>query len=126
MDLMRYDDHAPKNIMDYLFVELIEWGRGEGYQAFDFGMAPLAGLEDRPLAPILSRVGNLFFERGEDLYNFQGIRKYKDKYDPTWQPRYVAAARKWAIPVLLADVGLMSSGGVAGLTKRPRKVDEVA
>ena len=121
MDLMRYSDTAPKNIMDYLFVELIAWGQAEGYQAFEFGMAPLAGLDDRPLAPIMSRVGNLLFERGEEIYNFQGVRRYKDKYDPLWQPRYIAAAHKWAIPILMADVGLLSSGGVASLAKRPKK-----
>ena len=124
MDLMRYSDEAPKNIMDYLFVELIGWGRRQGYQAFEFGMAPLAGLEDRPLAPMMSRVGNLLFERGEEIYNFQGVRRYKGKYDPVWQPRYVAAPHKWAIPILLADVGLLSSGGVAGLAKRPRRTEE--
>jgi lysylphosphatidylglycerol synthetase-like protein (DUF2156 family) len=121
MDLMRYADEAPKNVMDYLFVELIGWGREAGYTAFEFGMAPLAGLEDRPLAPIMSRVGRLLFERGEELYNFRGVRRYKDKYDPVWQPRYIAAPHKWAIPLLLADVGLLSSGGVGGLSRRARK-----
>jgi phosphatidylglycerol lysyltransferase len=121
MDLMRYSDDAPKNIMDYLFVELIAWGRAQGYEAFEFGMAPLAGLDDRPLAPMMSRVGNLLFERGEEIYNFQGVRRYKDKYDPVWQSRYIAAPHKWAIPLLLADVGLLSSGGVAGLAKRPKR-----
>lgn len=124
MDLMRYSDEAPKNIMDYLFVELIAWGQAQGYQAFEFGMAPLAGLDDRPLAPIMSRVGNLLFERGEEIYNFQGVRRYKDKYDPLWQPRYIAAPHKWAIPLLMADVGLLSSGGVSSLAKRPRRVEE--
>ncbi|THD81789.1 MAG: bifunctional lysylphosphatidylglycerol flippase/synthetase MprF [Phenylobacterium sp.] len=124
MDLMRYADEAPKNIMDYLFVELIAWGREQGYAAFEFGMAPLAGLEDRPLAPIMSRVGRLLFERGEEIYNFQGVRRYKDKYDPLWQPRYLAAPRKWTIPLLMADVGLLSSGGVSGLAKRPKRAEE--
>jgi phosphatidylglycerol lysyltransferase len=124
IDLMRYADDAPKDIMDFLFVELIAWGQAEGFQAFDFGMAPLAGLDDRPLAPIMSRVGRLLFERGEDIYNFQGVRRYKDKYDPLWAPRYIAAARKWAIPILMADVGLMSSGGVAGLTRRGKRPSE--
>jgi len=121
MDLMRYSDEAPKNVMDYLFVELMQWGREQGYDAFEFGAAPLAGLEDRPLAPIMSRVGRLLFERGEELYNFRGVRRYKDKYDPVWQPRYIAAPHKWSIPLLLADVGLLSSGGVAGLRGKPRK-----
>jgi phosphatidylglycerol lysyltransferase len=126
MDLMRYADEAPKNIMDYLFVELIEWGRREGYQAFEFGMAPLAGLDDRPLAPMLSRVGRLLFERGEEIYNFQGVRKYKDKYDPLWRPRYVAAPNRWQIPLVLADLSLLTSGGVVGLAKRPKREAEAA
>ncbi|HYD46356.1 MAG TPA: bifunctional lysylphosphatidylglycerol flippase/synthetase MprF [Phenylobacterium sp.] len=121
MDLMRYGEEAPKNIMDYLFVELLLWGQAEGYTAFDFGMAPLAGLDDRPRAPILSRVGRLLYERGEEIYNFQGVRRYKDKYDPVWQPRYLAAPHTWQLGFVLADVGLLSSGGVAGLARRPRR-----
>ena len=124
MDLMRYSDEAPKNVMDYLFVELLQWGKDEGYSAFEFGVAPLAGLQDRPLAPIMSRVGRLLYERGEEIYNFQGVRRYKDKYDPVWKPRYIAAPQKWAIPFLLADIGLLSSGGMSGLAKRPKKPPE--
>jgi lysylphosphatidylglycerol synthetase-like protein (DUF2156 family) len=126
MDLMRYSGEAPKNIMDFLFVELLNWGREQGYQAFEFGMAPLAGLEARPLAPWMSRLGRLVFERGEELYNFQGVRRYKDKYDPVWAPRYIAAANKFSITVGLADVGLLSSGGVGALAKRPRRAEAPA
>jgi phosphatidylglycerol lysyltransferase len=126
VDLMRHGRDAPKNVMDYLFVEIIEWGREQGYEAFEFGMAPLAGLEDRPLAPIMSRVGRLLFERGEEIYNFRGLRRYKDKYDPVWQPRYIAAPHKWTIPILMADVGLLSSGGVANLARRPKRADDPA
>jgi phosphatidylglycerol lysyltransferase len=122
IDLMRYSDAAPKNIMDFLFVELMRWGREEGYVAFEFGMAPLAGLEHRPLAPIMSRVGRLLFERGEEIYNFRGVHRFKDKYDPVWQPRYIAAPHKWAIPILIADVGLLSSGGIAGLGRRSKRL----
>lgn len=121
IDLMRYVDEGPRHIMDFLFLELLEWGRNEGYAAFDFGTAPLSGLQDRPLAPVISRVGRLIFDRGEEIYNFQGVRRYKDKYDPIWQPRYVAAARRWTIPLVLADVSLLTSGGVSGLAKRPER-----
>lgn len=126
MDLMRYSAEAPKNIMDFLFVELLQWGREQGYRAFEFGMAPLAGLEDRPLAPLMSRLGRKLFERGEDIYNFQGVRRYKDKYDPVWAPRYIAAANKWAITVALADVSLLSSGGMSALAKRPKRAETPA
>jgi phosphatidylglycerol lysyltransferase len=120
MDLMRYADDAPKNVMDFLFVELLLWGQAQGFGAFEFGVAPLAGLTDRPLAPIMTRLGRYVFDKGEEFYNFQGVRRYKDKYDPVWQPRYIAAPYKWALPILLADVGLLSSGGVAGLRRKPK------
>jgi hypothetical protein len=71
----------------------------------------------------MSRVGRLLFERGEEIYNFRGVRRYKDKYDPVWQPRYVAAPHKWQIPMVMADVGLLSSGGMAGLTRRRARAD---
>ncbi|MFN9032633.1 MAG: phosphatidylglycerol lysyltransferase domain-containing protein [Alphaproteobacteria bacterium] len=123
IDLMRYNWAAPKRIMDFLFVELISWGREQGYGYLDFGNAPLAGLEDRPLAPVMTRVGRLMFDLGEDVYNFQGVRSYKDKFHPNWEPRYAAAPAKWAIAILLADVSLLSSGGLAGLTRRPKKAE---
>jgi phosphatidylglycerol lysyltransferase len=53
------------------------------------------------------------------------VRRYKDKYDPLWQPRYIAGPHKWAIPLLMADVGLLSSGGMAALAKRPKREPEV-
>ena len=126
MDLMRYAAEAPKNIMDFLFVELLQWGREQGFRTFEFGMAPLAGLEDRALAPLMSRLGRRLFERGEDIYNFKGVRRYKDKYDPVWAPRYIAAANKWALTVALADVSLLSSGGVGALTKRAKRPEAPA
>lgn len=121
MDLMRYGADGPKNVMDFLFVELLGWARAEGYRVFEFGVAPLAGLEARPLSPLFSRIGRAVFDNAERFYNFQGVRRYKDKYDPEWEPRYVAAPQGWHIPFVLADVGLLSSGGVAGLVRpQPR------
>ena len=37
---------------------------------------------------------------------------------------FILPARKWAIPFLMADVGLISSGGMAGLTRRGRKPED--
>ena len=48
IDLMRYVPEAPKGMMDYLFVELMLWGRQQGYEWFSLGMAPLSGLGHIP------------------------------------------------------------------------------
>jgi phosphatidylglycerol lysyltransferase len=113
IDLMRYDQAAPKGIMDYLFVELMLWGSANGYQSFNLGMAPLSGLEQRSLAPLWHKIGHLIFTHGENFYNFEGLRNYKNKFDPKWQPRYLACPGGWwNLPRTLVDVSRLISGGI--------------
>lgn len=115
IDLMRYCSAAPKNVMDFLFVHLIEWGKANGYREFDLGMAPLAGLDTHRLAPAFSRLGAAVFEQGEPLYGFRGLRAYKDKFDPEWRPLYLAVWPGASIAGTMLDVALLTSGGVRGL-----------
>ncbi len=111
VDLMRYSDEAPKGVMDFLFVELMLWGKARGYKWFNLGMAPLAGLEDRRLAPAWHKFGRLVYRWGEDFYNFEGLKRYKEKFLPEWRPRYLAAPGGLALPRILLDVtSLIASG----------------
>jgi phosphatidylglycerol lysyltransferase len=115
IDLMRHSPDGPHGVMDYLFVRCIQWAKAEGLGALDLGMAPLAGLEDRRLAPVFARVGALVFEEGGALYGFQGLRSYKAKFFPDWKPRFIAAPISTPLPLALLDVALLSSGGWPGL-----------
>jgi phosphatidylglycerol lysyltransferase len=114
VDLMRYLPDSPDGIMDYMFTELLLWGKQEGYQWFNFGMAPLSGLDDRALAPFWSKAGSLIFRHGEHFYNFQGLRRYKDKFGPKWQAMYLACRGGFALPRILVNVASLISGGLKG------------
>jgi phosphatidylglycerol lysyltransferase len=118
IDLMRYLSEAPKGIMDYLFIELMLWGAREGYGQFNLGMAPLSGLESHPLAPLWHRLGILIFRHGEHFYNFEGLRAYKDKFAPTWRPKYLVAPGGLGLPTVLLDVAALISGGIKGIFSR--------
>lgn len=118
VDLMRHLPDGPAGIMDYLFIELMQWARGEGYQWFNLGMAPLSGLQNRRLAPLWMRFGALVFGRGERFYNFRGLHRYKDKFDPEWEPRYLAVPAGVALPVVLANVASLIAGGLSGVVRR--------
>lgn len=115
IDLMRYGATAPRNVMDFLFINLIEWGKANGYHSFDLGMAPLAGLDTHRLAPAFSRVGAVVYEEGEALYGFRGLRAYKDKFEPDWRPLYIAVLPGTSVAGAMLDVALLTSGGVRGL-----------
>lgn len=111
IDLMRFDPAvAVTNTMDFLLVELILWAKAEGFQRFDLAMAPLSGLVQDEMAPLYARIGQFIFERGEQFYNFQGIRRFKEKFDPVWEPRYIAAPGYWSLPIVLAHVARLTNG----------------
>jgi phosphatidylglycerol lysyltransferase len=107
VDLMRYRPEGPRGLMDYLFVELILWGRTEGYAWFNLGMAPLSGIEARELSPLWNKFASLLYQHGERLYSFEGLREYKEKFDPVWTPKYLAARGGLALPRILTDLAVL-------------------
>jgi len=118
VDLMRFSEDAPNGVMDYLFTHLMLWGREQGFRWFNLGMAPLAGIEARRLAPLWNRLGGLVFRHGEHFYNFQGLRQFKEKFDPVWEPRYLASPGGFALARVLANVSALISGGLRGVLTR--------
>jgi phosphatidylglycerol lysyltransferase len=117
-DLMRFHPEAPENVMEYLFIALMLWGKAEGYRWFNLGMAPLSGLQNRALAPLWNRLGALVFRFGENFYNFRGLRQYKQKFDPAWEPKYLASPGGLALPRILAATGALISGGLKGVVAK--------
>jgi phosphatidylglycerol lysyltransferase len=118
IDLMRHLPDAPRGVMDFLFTHLMEWGRDHGFATFGLGMAPLAGLRAGPFATLWNRLASLAYRHGEYFYNFQGLRNYKDKFDPEWQPRYLVCPGGRAVPGVLADLAALISGGLLGAIRK--------
>jgi phosphatidylglycerol lysyltransferase len=81
-------------------------------------MVPLAGLVDHALAPLWNRVGILLFRHGENFYNFQGLRLFKEKFDPVWTARYLASPGGLALPVILTNLAAVVSGGLKGAVSK--------
>lgn len=112
VDLMRHLPDTPNGVMEGMFVELILWGQSQGYLYFNLGMAPLSGLSTHPLAPMWHHLATLIFRRGESLYNFRGLRGYKEKFNPEWEPRYLAVPSSWSLPSALIDITTLTGGGL--------------
>jgi len=109
VDLMRYRTDGP-SVMDFLLLSTMLYGRSEGYRRFNLGMAPLASVGEHRGARLGERLAGLLFRRGDHWYNFQGVRFYKQKFDPEWMPRYMAyqSAIEW--PAALANVSALIAG----------------
>ncbi len=118
VDLMRYGAEAPRGAMDYLFVRMLLHYQAEGYGRFGLGMAPLSGFAKHPLAPRWHRFGSLLFGHGEPFYNFQGLRAFKEKFAPEWEPRYLCAPGGLQPLLALMDIAALASGGLRGVISK--------
>jgi phosphatidylglycerol lysyltransferase len=97
--------------MEGLFVNLMKWGKDRGYEWFALGMSPLSGFEQSPVASLWNRIGAYVYEHGEGLYNFQGLRAFKEKFNPVWEPRYLAYPSARHLPRILAGISALVAGG---------------
>jgi phosphatidylglycerol lysyltransferase len=110
-DLIRYHRAAPKSVMEGLLTHLMQWSKEQGYHWFVLGMAPLSGFDRSPVAPLWNRVGTFLYEHGEAVYHFQGLRAFKQKFNPAWEPHYLAYPGGLRLPWILADVASLIAGG---------------
>lgn len=115
VDLMRYRPGVSKVLMDALFTHLFLYGSAQGYRWFNLGAAPLSGLSGHPLASTWEHMGTFIYRRGDEFYNFSGLRAFKQKFDPVWTPQYLACPGGLWLTHALANVTVLIAGGPMGL-----------
>ncbi|MFZ5709055.1 MAG: phosphatidylglycerol lysyltransferase domain-containing protein [Pseudomonadota bacterium] len=107
VDLMRHLPGQSPVLMDALMTEILLYARAEGYAWFSLGAAPLSGLADHRLAPLWSRIGALVYRQADDFYSFEGLRAFKDKFDPVWSPHYLTCPGSLSIPRVMIDLAAL-------------------
>jgi len=112
VDLMRQVGDAPSGLMDFLFTELLLYLKSEGFAEFSLGMAPLAGLETRRGSRWTVKLGSFVYRHGGHFYNFDGLRNFKDKFDPIWQPRFLVAPPRANVLLIATDAATLIAGGM--------------
>ena len=120
IDLMRHSARREsaaslRNVMDFLLLKLMLWGKDRGFSRFNLGMAPLAAVGEERWARPFEKLAHQVFRHGEHWYNYQGLRLYKEKFNPTWEPRYMAYPRPWDWPLAVTATAVLIAGGWRGL-----------
>ncbi len=88
--VMRHVPDASPYAMEFLFTQLALHLRAAGYQHLSLGMAPLSGLAVGRRNSFWYRIGHLLWRHGNRVYSFRGLRGFKSKFQPVWEPRYLA------------------------------------
>jgi phosphatidylglycerol lysyltransferase len=106
--VMRYTHNASPYAMEYLFTKLALHLKQAGYERLSLGISPLAGLTPTPLMSTWQRLGHLLWRFGGRLYNFRGLHLFKNKFEPDWQPRYLAASGLIGPFLTLANLAMLA------------------
>lgn len=89
IDLMRHQHEVPNGTMDYLFVKLLLALHTAGYKKFNLGLAALSGVGESAEANMHEKAVHQIYEHMNRFFSYKGLRRYKDKFDPTWESRYL-------------------------------------
>lgn len=89
-DLIRHVEEAPNGIIDFLLISFFQYLQENGYEKVDIGFAPFSGLDEIDSKNFLERSMEFTHEKVKPIANYQqGLRKAKDKFDPSWHNRYL-------------------------------------
>lgn len=85
-DLIRKVTDAPNGILDMLLAKTFLYLKAEGYQSVNMGLAPLSGMED---VNVTQKTIKYAYDNFKIFGQFKGLRKYKDKFFPSWNKKYL-------------------------------------
>jgi phosphatidylglycerol lysyltransferase len=91
-DLLRNAQGSLGNINDYLLMSLIEELEKKDYKRLNMGLAPLGGLADdnEEERTLIDNLLQFAYANGDRFYSFSGLFRFKSKYEPEWQDRFIA------------------------------------
>lgn len=108
-DLMRYSRETPRGVMDYMFANLLLWGKENGYKYFNFGVSPLANVGYSKYSFLSERFASQIYYHGTIFYSFEGLKKFKGKYAHSWEPKLLAYKNRFSLPITMLQTNLIVS-----------------
>ncbi|MBX9688217.1 MAG: phosphatidylglycerol lysyltransferase domain-containing protein [Candidatus Obscuribacterales bacterium] len=89
IDLMRHRNEVPNGTMDFLFVKLLFALHEAGFKRFSLGLAALSGVGESPDANLYEKAVHQIYEHMNRFFSYKGLRNYKNKFEPSWESRYL-------------------------------------
>lgn len=110
IDLMRRRREVENGTMEFLFGTLLLWCKEQGYDTFNLGLSALSGIGLAPDDPVPERAMHYIYDHINQFYNFQGLHAFKEKFNPTWEPRYVIFPGYASLPAIWLTLARAGSG----------------
>ncbi len=90
-DMLRQSKDALGNSADFMLLAFISHLDKQGFTRLNLGLCPLAGLASNDEAnSVTNNALRFLYANGDRFYSFNGLQRFKGKYNPDWQSRYIA------------------------------------
>ncbi len=96
-DMVRYSGEL-HGLSDFLHVSLINHFRDQGRPGMNLGLAPFSGIDPGGVRSPVGRAMRMLYSYGGFLFRAKGLREFKGKYRPRWEPRYLVYSSDLQLP----------------------------
>ncbi len=110
LDLMRHIPRMENGVMEYLFVRMLQWARERGCATFSLGLSAIVGVGERPDDPRVEKALHTISEYVGRFYNFKGLHRFKEKFHPQWEPRFLVYPGPASLPLVMDTLLRVHSG----------------
>jgi len=110
LDLMRHYPGVQNGTMEFMFTRMFQWAKENGYDTFSLGLSAIVGVGEKPDDPRVEQALHTIAEGITRFYNFKGLHKFKEKFHPQWEPRYMVYPGAANLPVILSALIGVHSG----------------
>ena len=111
IDLMRHRAQVDSGVMDFLFMSLLTWAKEQNFATFNLGLSALSGVGEHSDDPVMERAIHFIYKNVNSVYNFRGLHAFKEKFHPTWSPRYLAFLGPSNLPAVSISILNTNLGG---------------
>jgi phosphatidylglycerol lysyltransferase len=124
IDLMRRRDDAPTGAMELLVVRAVEHARERGDLLMSLSLSALVKVEPREAPAAEARVTEdparaFLIHRLSRFYDFQGLFRWKRKFNPDFEDRFLVYPYGMALPrIAIALVRAQAQGGLWSYFRR--------
>ena len=114
IDMMRYRPESEYGTMDFMITSLLLWSKAQGFQTFSLGMSALSGIGESSTDPAIAKALKYIYEHVNQFYNFKGLHHFKEKFHPSWSPRYLVYPGSASLLLVALAMVQADSGDKAG------------
>ena len=100
IDLMQRGDPSMSGAMEFLIARSFLHFKSQGVEMASLASAPLADLDRDPDRSLVQGLLGQVFERVRDPYDFRSLFEFKEKFQPHWEPVYLAYRSETELPTL--------------------------